>query len=551
MEWAHAVAPGAQIVLVEANSQSLSDLMASVSTAANQPGVSVVSMSWGFHEGLAVVAQDEALYDSVLTTPAGHQGVTFVASTGDYGAADPEYPAFSPNVVAVGGTSLYLNGDNSYSSESGWGYNSDAVGAFIGGGGGVSQYEAEPVYQTGVQSTGYRTTPDVAFVADPATGVWVADPFNLGLDNPFEVVGGTSVSAPSWAGLFALADQGRAAAGEASLGSAGDPTASQEALYSMPASDYNAVTTGNNGYEAGAGYNLVTGLGTPAANLLIPGLIAYQGPIDFTAGGTAVPTVTSATVAAALTGFAGSNSTTGAFNVFDALTVPSHAGDLGCDSATGDFTASVVGGASLLQAATSAAGEAAAASAPSIKGSAIATSPTGAVLRNGLNADLAGVNCRYVSVTTSPLQAGGLPIIIQTFTETSNSGMSVSAGHRSALTFEAVDAVFVESDYLSVQSLPSVGVLVDRIAPAAFHEFLPPVPTAETSLGSSLPCDDYFTTCPNDPLVGDGQAILPSSADETVSGAAIFAAGLAALLQGERGERIERFSKRNRGSLWS
>ena len=124
VEWAHAIAPGAQIILVEANSQSLSDLMASVATAASQPGVSVVSMSWGFPEGQAVFASDEATYDSVFNVP----GVTFVASTGDYGAADPEYPAFSPNVVAVGGTSLTLNADGSYNSETGWGYYSNAVG---------------------------------------------------------------------------------------------------------------------------------------------------------------------------------------------------------------------------------------------------------------------------------------------------------------------------------------------------------------------------------------------------------------------------------------
>ena len=175
VEWAHAIAPGAQIILVEANSQSLSDLMASVATAASQPGVSVVSMSWGFAEGQAVFASDEATYDSVFNVP----GVTFVASTGDYGAADPEYPAFSPNVVAVGGTSLTLNADNSYNSETGWGYYSDSVGAFIGSGGGISLYEPEPAYQQGVQSTGSRTTPDVSLVADPATGAWIADPYNL------------------------------------------------------------------------------------------------------------------------------------------------------------------------------------------------------------------------------------------------------------------------------------------------------------------------------------------------------------------------------------
>ena len=185
VEWVHAIAPGAQIVLVEANSQSLSDLMAGVATAASQPGVSVVSMSWGFPEGQAVFAADEANYDSVFNVP----GVTFLASTGDYGTADPEYPAFSPNVVAVGGTSLNLNADQSYNSETGWGYYSDSLGTSIGSGGGLSLYEPEPAYQQGVQSTGSRTTPDVSLIADPATGAWIADTYNLGPDNPFEVVG--------------------------------------------------------------------------------------------------------------------------------------------------------------------------------------------------------------------------------------------------------------------------------------------------------------------------------------------------------------------------
>ena len=165
VEWTHAIAPGAQIILVEADSQSLSDLMASVTTAASQPGVSVVTMSWGLPEGQAVFAADEANYDNVFNVP----GVTFLASTGDYGAADPEYPAFSPNVVAVGGTSLNLNADNSYNSETGWGYYSDSAGMSIGSGGGISLYESEPSYQQGVQSTGSRTTPDVSMVADPAT----------------------------------------------------------------------------------------------------------------------------------------------------------------------------------------------------------------------------------------------------------------------------------------------------------------------------------------------------------------------------------------------
>jgi Bacterial Ig-like domain (group 3)/Right handed beta helix region len=314
VEWTHAIAPGAQIILVEANSQSLFDLMAGVGTAARQPGVSVVSMSWGFAEGQAVFAGDEAAYDSVFNVP----GVTFVASTGDYGAADPEYPAFSPNVVAVGGTSLTLSGNGSYNSETGWGYQSASLGAFIGSGGGISLYEPEPAYQLGVQSTGMRTTPDVSLVADPATGAWIADPYNLDPSDPFEVVGGTSLAAPAWAGLVALVNQGRAAAGESNLNSS-SPTDTQQALYMLPQTDYNVISGGSNGYTASASYNLVTGLGTPVANLLVPDLVAYQGPATPYAG----PTVARLQNANLVNTGAGAGGTIDVFSVFDSLTVAS------------------------------------------------------------------------------------------------------------------------------------------------------------------------------------------------------------------------------------
>jgi hypothetical protein len=274
VEWIHAMAPGARIVLVEADSQSLADLMSAVAAAAQQPGVSVVSMSWGFTEGQSVLAADEALYDGYLTTPAGHQGVTFVASTGDYGAMNPEYPAFSPNVVAVGGTTLTLNADNSYQSEAGWGGFASGSGAFYGGGGGVSLFEQQPSYQSGVQTIGYRTTPDVSFVADPGTGAWIADPYNLDLSNPWEIVGGTSLSAPAWAALLAIANQARVASGGATFGSSVSNEA-QQALYSISPADYHDVIRGGNGYTAGAGYDLVTGLGTPLANKLVSDLAAY------------------------------------------------------------------------------------------------------------------------------------------------------------------------------------------------------------------------------------------------------------------------------------
>ena len=131
-------------------------------------------------------------------------------------------------------------------------------------------------------------------------------------DNPFEVVGGTSLSAPAWAGLLALVDQGRAAAGESTLNSSG-PTDHQQALYSLPQSDYNVIASGNNGYTAGAGYNLVTGLGTPVASLLVPDLVDYQGSGTTFAGPAVAPLANAAVVN---TGSAGSGPMD-VFSVFD------------------------------------------------------------------------------------------------------------------------------------------------------------------------------------------------------------------------------------------
>ncbi len=188
--------------------------MASVATAASQPGVSVVSMSWGFAEGQAVFAADEAAYDSVFNVP----GVTFVASTGDYGAADPEYPAFSPNVVAVGGTSLTLNADNSYNSETGWGYYSELRGRVHRLGRRHQPVRARAGVPAGRPVHGLagpRPTSRWSPIRPPGPG----SPTRTTSipSNPFEVVGGTSLSAPAWAGLVALVNQGRAAAGESTL----------------------------------------------------------------------------------------------------------------------------------------------------------------------------------------------------------------------------------------------------------------------------------------------------------------------------------------------
>jgi len=256
VEWAHAIAPGASIILIECSSANGTDMYQGVITAADLPGVSVVSMSWGSGE-----FSGEQFFDSDFTTPSGHAGVTFVASTGDAGSPG-DYPAYSPNVVAAGGTSLYLSANGSYISETGW----------SGSGGGTSAFETEPVYQDGVQNTGRRTIPDVSFDADPNTGVSVYDSYNGTSAAPWEQVGGTSLAAPSWAGLIAIANQGRVAAGEATLNGASQTL---PALYSLASSDFNNITSGSNGaFKAAAGYNEVTGIGTPKANLLAPDLAA-------------------------------------------------------------------------------------------------------------------------------------------------------------------------------------------------------------------------------------------------------------------------------------
>ncbi len=260
VEWAHAIAPAANILLVEANSNSVDDLYSAISTAANLAGVSVVSLSWGSPE-----FSGESSWDSYFETPSGHQGVTFVAASGDRGSPGI-YPASSPNVVAAGGTTLTLGSNGSYEGETAW----------SGSGGGVSSYESEPAYQDGVQSTGYRTIPDVAFVADRSTGVAVYDSYDNTGGGPWNEMGGTSLAAPSWAALIAIADQGRVALGGTTLDGV---TQTLPALYSLPSTDFHDITTGSNGgYNAGPGYDEVTGLGSPVANLLVPNLASYGMP---------------------------------------------------------------------------------------------------------------------------------------------------------------------------------------------------------------------------------------------------------------------------------
>jgi hypothetical protein len=259
IEWAHVLAPGASIDLVEANTDTNNnDLFQAVQTAASLPGVSTVSMSWGLDE----YAGEQGV-DNTFITPTGHQGVTFLAASGDSGSPG-YYPAYSPNVLAVGGTTLTLKSDSSYDNEQAW----------AGSGGGTSITEAEPGYQLGVQTTGSRSIPDVAFDADPNTGVAILDSYdNTDNSGPWFQIGGTSLASPAWAGILAVVNQARVAQGGGSLDG---PNETLPYLYQMSSVDFHDVTDGNNGgFKAGPGYDMVTGLGTPRVDLLVPDLSAF------------------------------------------------------------------------------------------------------------------------------------------------------------------------------------------------------------------------------------------------------------------------------------
>ena len=274
IEWAHAMAPEASIVVLSAVPDSdnfFEDIPLGVATLAGLPGVSVVSASYAWFLDFFGEESLEQTWDSTIIGPAlaANPNVSVFAATGDDSAEfGVTYPSASPEVVGVGGTSLFLTPSNQWSEELGW----------ENGGGGYSDAFALPAFQ---QADGFagnvndqRTSPDIAADADPNTGVAVLDPYDFGTATPWVQVGGTSLATPLWAGMAAIADQGRAAAGGKPLGS----TAMLNDLYDLAniaPGDFHDVTQGNNGYAAGLGYDLVTGLGTPKANLLLPDLAAF------------------------------------------------------------------------------------------------------------------------------------------------------------------------------------------------------------------------------------------------------------------------------------
>jgi hypothetical protein len=262
VEWAHAIAPRANILLVETYSSYLSDMLQAVRYVRDQPGVVAVAMSWGCQEFAKETADD---YYFLRST-----GVTFLAATGDSGAysyahdireSNVWYPAVSPEVVAVGGTNLVIDSAHNLVSEDGWG----------GSGGGAGFYEFQPGYQRWIGPSAGRTIPDVAYNAGQAVTIY--DSYNDPV-NPWFGMVGTSAGVAQWAGLIAIADQGRALKGLAPLDGLNQTL---PLLYALQGRDFHDITTGNNGYAAGSGYDLVTGLGSPMADRLVADLASGVG----------------------------------------------------------------------------------------------------------------------------------------------------------------------------------------------------------------------------------------------------------------------------------
>jgi hypothetical protein len=188
IQWAHAIAPGAKILLVEADSNSFTDLLAAEDYA--KAHADYVSNSWGASE-----FSGEAAYDYHFS----ESGTSFFVSSGDRGLP-AEYPSSSPNVISVGGTTLHFDKAGNFTGETGWSE----------GGGGCSRYETATAAQLGFSGYGQagcggsRATPDVSLDADPASGVSVYDSTKYYGQTGWFTVGGTSASAPMWAARSAV-----------------------------------------------------------------------------------------------------------------------------------------------------------------------------------------------------------------------------------------------------------------------------------------------------------------------------------------------------------
>jgi len=252
VEWAHALAPTAHLLLVVAKTQTIADLLSGVDFAVARRA-SVIVMSWGRPE-----FRGEADMDVHFSQP----GTLFVAAAGDRGT-QVLWPAVSSKVVAVGGTSLLLDlAGNRLSPEEAWKWS----------GGGISRFISQPGYQVSAsdRTDGQRGVPDLAFFADSDIGVTVYT--TSGTGRGWVRVGGTS-----------LAAVGVAAALSFTIGRGNEPPKEiHPKLYALASGStyqdyFRDVTVGSNGdcgqvCAAARGYDLVTGLGSPRVNEIVSSL---------------------------------------------------------------------------------------------------------------------------------------------------------------------------------------------------------------------------------------------------------------------------------------
>jgi subtilase family serine protease len=239
IEWSHAMAPNAKIILVEAASNSTADLFAAVRKANSIPGVKQVSMSWGGSEYRSETNNDYSLQQS---------GIVYFAASGDVGGKTI-YPGTSPYVVSCGGTRLNFDSLGNLISETGW----------TGSGGGKSAYEKRPSYQNVIQAIigNSRGVPDFSFVADPYTGVSVYDSTPYNGNSGWMVFGGTSVSSPALAGLVNNTATAR--------GSFSTSTFNELATVytNLGSANFRDITSGTAGtFTCKAGWDFVTGVGS-------------------------------------------------------------------------------------------------------------------------------------------------------------------------------------------------------------------------------------------------------------------------------------------------
>jgi kumamolisin len=238
IEWAHALAPDAKIVLVEAASSSYPDLFSAIQVATSVLNAKQVSMSWG-----SIEFSGETYYDKYFNAS---RGPIYFGSIGDSGGV-VEYPACSPYVVASGGTSVATNSDGTWAGETGW----------SNGGGGNSQYEGKPSWQHGISGMGsHRGTPDLSSDADTSTGVSVYISVSYGGNVGWLVMGGTSVSTPCLAAMMN------------SSGATFTNTASfLSSLYAdftrTGYANFRDIVSGGHNNDAGVGWDFATGIGTP------------------------------------------------------------------------------------------------------------------------------------------------------------------------------------------------------------------------------------------------------------------------------------------------